>query len=403
MRKRHWRKPQNGTGRNKKNSKVKIIKVLFLCGYLLSSYAVCGQVQRQTDTIPFEIVHGKFIIRSTINGKPARLIMDTGGISTLTADTVNHYGGTVSNIGTFADVNNAQLNFGAGAVDNLHIGDLLVWKSANITIVPNNGFFRSLGVVGTVGGEIFQAVCLTIDKRNKQLILSYPYRPKGVSRLDGTPMELGQHKQSKVPMTIGGRKMNVLFDTGMSGFLALGQQDYAGIKSSVEIRQTGYGFMHVGIGGIKNARHDSLYKVSVPTMIVPGGKEFRHVNTVVLPQTQTIVGQALLEYGKVMLDYPRGLFFFFPYDDEPVDMDARRIWNIKILPVDEHFEITAILGNCDFQTGEHVWNINGADLAGVELSELFIDEIFASIPGDTAWILVGSDKKKLRKVTIRKI
>ncbi|MDR2448994.1 MAG: hypothetical protein LBD52_03450, partial [Prevotellaceae bacterium] len=77
--------------------------------------------------------------------------------------------------------------------------------------------------------------------------------------------------------------------------------------------------------------------------------------------------------------------------------------NVKILPVGEHFEITAAIGDCDVQTGERVWSINGADLAAAEQSELFIDEIFASISGDTAWILVGSNKKKLRKVTIRKI
>ena len=383
---------------------MKKITTLLLCGCLLTGYAAGGQVQRKTDTIPFEILHGKLIIEATINGKPARLIMDTGGVTTLASDTASHYGATVSNTGTFADVNNARLNFGTGAVDHLHIGNLLVWNSADMTIVPNNGFFRSLGVVGTVGGEIFQAVCLTIDKRNRRLVITYPYRPKGISRSDGTPMELGQYVQAKVPMTIGGRSVNVLFDTGMSGFLALGQQDYAAIKPSTELRQTGYGFLHVGIGGIKNARNDSLYKVSVPAMTVPGGKEFRHVGAEVLPQPQTIVGQDLLNYGRVMLDYPRGLFYFFPYDDKPVDMEAAsKIWNVKILPVDEHFEITATLGACDFQTGERVWNINGADLAAAEPSELFINEIFASIPGDTAWILVGSDEKKLRKVTIRKI
>jgi subtilisin family serine protease/predicted aspartyl protease len=363
-----------------------------------------GQIQRKVDTIPFEIVQGKFVIEATVNGKPARLIMDTGGITTLTSDTLNHYGATVSSTGSFADVNNAQVNFGTGVVENLRIGKLLVWEAAKITAVPNNGFFRSIGVAGTVGGEIFQAVCLTIDKRNKQFILTYPYRPKGISRLNGTPMELGQYMQSKVPMMVGGKKINVLFDTGMSDFLALGQQDYAGVKASTEIRQTGYGFMHVGIGGIKSAGQDSLYKVSVPVMAVPGGKEFHHVGAVVIPQSHTIVGQGLLDYGRVMLDYPRGLFYFFPYDDKPVDMEnANKIWNVKILPVDGHFEITAVFGAADFNTGERVWNINGTDLAAGEQSELFIDEIFASISEDTAWILVGRNKKKLRKVTIRKI
>ncbi|MDR3189266.1 MAG: hypothetical protein LBT94_08820 [Prevotellaceae bacterium] len=381
----------------------KIFKLLLYSG-MLSSYTVCGQVQRQTDTIPFEIVHGKFIIEATINGKPARLIMDTGGINTLTSDTVNHYRTAVSSAGTFADVNNAQLNFDVGTVQNLHIGNLLVWKTAHMAVVPSSGFFRAVGAAGIVGGEAFQAVCLTIDKRNRQFIITYPYRPKGVSRFDGTLMELGQYVQPKVPMTIGGKTISVLFDTGMPDFLALGQQDYARIKSSTEIRQAGYGFMYVGIGGFKRAQYDSLYKVSVPVMTTPNGKEFRNVSTVVTPHAQTIVGHALLDYGRVMLDFPRGLFYFFPYDDKPTDMEAlSKMWNVKILPVDGHFEVTAAIGDCDFQTGERVWSINGADLSATEQSELAIDEIFASISEDTAWILVGSDRKSLRKVAIRRI
>ncbi|MDR3184373.1 MAG: S8 family serine peptidase [Prevotellaceae bacterium] len=379
-------------------------KALAEAGKRYGGHAVREQIQRKTDTIPFEILQGKFIIEATINGKLARLIMDTGGITTLTSDTVNHYGATVSNIGTFADVNKARLNFGTGTVEHLHIGDLLVWKSANVTVVPGNGFFRTLGVAGTVGGDIFQPVCLTIDKRNKQFIITYPYRPKGISRSDGTPMELGEYIQPKVPMTIGGKSINVLFDTGMPDFLALGQQDYAGLKSSTEVQQTGYGFMHVGIGGIKSARPDTLYKVNVPVMTAPGGKAFRNVNTMITPNEQTLVGQVLLDYGRVMLDYPRGLFYFFPYDDEPVDMTAlNRLWNVRILPIDGHFEVTAAIGDCDFRTGERVWNINGTDLTAAEQSELVIDRIFASISKDTAWMLVGNDRKKSRKVTIRKI
>ena len=78
---------------------MKKITTLLLCGCLLTGYAAGGQVQRKTDTIPFEILHGKLIIEATINGKPARLIMDTGGVTTLASYTASHYGATVSNTG----------------------------------------------------------------------------------------------------------------------------------------------------------------------------------------------------------------------------------------------------------------------------------------------------------------
>jgi predicted aspartyl protease len=383
---------------------MKKIKRFLLCGYLLYSCAMYGQIQRQTDTIPFEIVHGKFIIDVSIHGKPVKMIMDTGGINTITADTVAHYGVTLSDNATFSDVNNARLNFSVGTADNLLVGKLLKWEAANMTVVPNNGFFRSIGVAGSLGGETFQAVCLTIDKRNKRFIVTYPYRPEGISRMDGTPMNMGANFQPKVPMNIGGKNTNVLFDTGMSGFLTLGQQDYERIKTATEIRQTGYGFMHVGIGGIKNARQDSLYKINIPVMVAPGGKEFHNVNTVVLRQSQTIAGQDLLDYGKVMLDYPRRLFYFFPYDKEPVDMNAATaIWNIKVLPVAGRFEVTAAIGISDFRIGDRVWDIDGIDLTELEQNELLVDEIFNAIKGDTAWILIGNDKSNLRRVMIRKM
>ena len=51
----------------------------------------------------------------------------------------------------------------------------------------------------------------------------------------------------------------------------------------------------------------------------------------------------MLKYGKVVIDYMRNRFYFFPYESGTEDMTGKlKNWNVGILPVKGHFEITAV-------------------------------------------------------------
>jgi hypothetical protein len=319
------------------------------------------------------------------------------------ADSAQRYGVEFVRSQTIADVNDARVDTWVGSVRDFRVGRWMKWDVGKVTVVPGNPFFRELGVAGAVGGEFFGQVCLSVDRRNRRFTLSYPYRPAGVARGAGTPMKMGGAYQAIVPVGFGGRSVDVLFDTGASGFLSLSEGDYAALGDAAVEQQVGHGLLYVGAAGIGGAVNDTIRKVALPEVTLPGGKTLRNVGVLVGNHPSTIAGQELFDYGVAMFDYPRGLFYFFPHDPAPSDVaDLTRAWNVKILPVVEGdeglFRVVATIGDAGVETGERVWAIGGVELAGRALSENTVVELLGS--ADKAEITVGPEKKS---VEIRKI
>jgi hypothetical protein len=360
------------------------------------------------DTIPFEIVQDKFIVEVRIDGKPAKLILDTGGLNIMVADSAEHYGVDILRRHAIADVNEAGIGVSVGAVRNLKIGRWMNWDVGKVTVVPGNPFFRELGVSGALGGEAFSNVCLVIDKRNRRLVASHPYRPPVIPRGTGAEMNMGNSFHAVVPVKFGSAEIDVLFDTGMSGFMSIGADDFetiCAVEGNAELQHRGYGMLYVGVSGIKNALRDSVFKVNIPVMTLPGGKELRNVGSLTDKRSATIAGQGLFDYGVVALDYPRGQFYFLPYESGPSDVAAlTRRWNVRILPTtDYRYEVVMTLGQTGLAIGDRVWKINGTELAGLPYAESSVEDLLGGDEVETAQIAVGPDKKRLKTITIRKI
>lgn len=381
--------------------------IAFLAAFWgLSFYGLHAQsLEAFADTIPYEIRLGKIIISAEVSGKPTQFILDTGGRNFIVRDSLSVHEVKIQRNEMVSDANSLSSNLPKGSVSSLKIGNYYSTPNASMLVMPNNNFYRQLGVAGALGGEAFAHVVVTFHSKEKYITLSYPYRPKGVSRKDGAPMKMGSNFHAVIPVSIGSSTINTLFDTGMGGFMHIINPDYNSLKDkeNITMRAEGAGVFYIGIGGIKNAKQEDVAKLDIAELKV-GDKKFTNVGTLSQRRGTSIIGLDLLEYGNVMLDYPRGLFYFFPFDNSITDMGSiTKIWDVKVLPIVDHFEVSAVVGHADLEIGERVWNINGTELDKLELSEMAVNDIFDQIKQDTAYILVGKDKQNLRKITIKKI
>lgn len=391
----------------------KLLLYIFLCLPLAAS---AQSRQQRSDTIPFEIVQDKFIFEANIDGRHTRLILDTGGKTILVSDSAKTFETEFVRGTSIADVNNARIDTYVGKVKDFRIGKFWGWGVKEVTVIPNQPFYRELGVSGIVGGDMFKEACLTIDRRGRRFIISYPYRPAGIARTAGVAMQPGAEvAYPVVPVKFGDQTVNVLFDSGASGFLSLSARDYAKLGAGATVQERGHGMLYVGAAGIAGAVTDSIMKVHVAAMTLPGGKVLENVGTLVGNHPATIVGQQLFDLGMVMLDYPRGLLYFLPYNEatsggsgavsaaSPLDVSGlTTVWNVRILPVVEGteglFRVMAVLGDAGVEVGERVWSIGGIPLTVDRLSESAVLEALAG--RSDAEIVVGDNK---RTVTIKKI
>ena len=213
----------------------------------------------------------------------------------------------------------------------------------------------------------------------------------------------GKENHSIVDVDFGGVARRVLFDTGASDLLLLSSSDYEVLKNQVRNTKVAeaIGVNMVGISGV--GQPVEIDKVVVDEMNFLD-KKFVNVGSITINMGMSIVGVDILQYGKVVIDYMRNRFYFFPYDEAIVDAGgAPKTWNVGILPVKGHFEVTTVWDSLkdELAFGDEVVNINGKNLADVAQSQLEVDAILDAIQEDTAYIIVLKEGKE-KKVEIKR-
>lgn len=376
--------------------------VLIIVGLLTLFSTGCFAQQtsrRVCDTLHYEFVHGKIIIPVTVNGVNVKYIVDTGGKTGTMRETAVEMKvvstGTSTNI---SDANSLGVNYPTGILQEVELSPNYKLSRLETMVFPTMGFFRELGVAGILGGDAFAQSVITFDSREKIMVINYPYRPAGLKITDGVELFPGQSHHSIVDVDFGGVTRRVLFDTGATGLLLLSSVDYADLKDRVKNTKAaeGIGVNIVGIGGV--GQPVEIDKVVIDEMNFLSQK-FTDVGSVTINMGMSIIGVDMLQYGKVVIDYMRNRFYFFPYDQAVIDAGGvPRTWNVGILPVKGHFEVTTVWDSLKGQVafGDQVVNINGKELSDVAQNQMEVEAILDAIEGDSAYIIILKDGKEKR-------
>ena len=344
------------------------IVVLLLFGFITSLpvITIAQQTTRRIcDTIHYEYVHDKIIIPVIVNGVKVKYIVDTGGqTGTIRENAVEMKamsGGTSRGV---SDLNGMSLAYEEAVLSNVQLSSNYKLTQMKSMVFPSNGFFRELGVVGILGSDAFAQAVVTFDAREQIMIINYPYRPDGLKISAGIAIYPGRTSHPIVDVDFGGITKRVLFDTGANGLLILSADDYEDLK----------------------------------------GKEFNNIESVTC-KGRSLMGVDMLNYGKVVIDYMRNRFYFFPYESGTEDMTGElKNWNVGILPVKGHFEITAVWDSAKdlVALGDQVIRVNGKNLSELEQSQLEVEALLDAVEGNVAEIVILKDGKE-KKVEIKRI
>lgn len=376
----------------------RLLGVLLLAGV---SSLTSAQIQnRVCDTIPFEYVHNRIVIPAVLNGIPVHYIFDTGGQTGTVAEVAVKAGAEAQGYAGVSDLNSNKSVFQKGVIGNVTLSTHHTIAQLSSLILPGNGFFDELGVVGILGCDAFAGTVVTIDGRNKILVINIPYRPERLKVNDGLPLLSTNSLHPIVEVPFGNTTVEVLFDTGVPEFLLLSTQDAEKLSAAQAAHKCGeaYGIVGAGIHGLGDPVKISRF--TVPELTI-GGKRFTGTRSTTTVMDNSIIGAELLQHGKVVIDFLRRRFYFLPYTTEPAAMQQRaQGWNVDILPLDGAFRITTVwesLGN-DAAFGDKVVEINGTRLDSVPMNEWSIRRIMADIPTDTATLVIEKEGKEKRIV-----
>ena len=381
---------------------------VFLCGIFtlafMSGYAQQQPAKRVCDTIHYEFIQDKIVIPVVVNGVKVKYIVDTGGQTGTDWEHVKAMGGVATGASNaISDHNDKKQLYQMAKVKNVQLSPNYMLAEMKTMVLPVIGSFKSIGVVGILGGDAFAQSVVTFDAREQIMVINYPYRPDRLKITDGVEMFPGSTHHSIINMNLGGVEKRVLFDTGADGFLLLTADDFKDIEVAGKGEKTAHGFGINGVG-LEGLSHPvDMNKVNVKEMTVLG-KKFTNAGSVISDKSTTLVGVDLLQYGKVVIDYMRNRFYFFPFDSEIADMGgAPKTWNVSILPANERFEITTVWDSMKdvVNFGDQVVDINGTDITKFPMSQPAVDSVMNAIKENVGYIVVLKDGQK-KKIEIRK-
>ena len=293
------------------NETMRIISLLVLC-----MLAVSAGAQQYKSVLPYRMVGGKMLVDMEMNGESRTFIFDTGaGKSALTGEVCGELGlATVDSL-EVTDVNGKTDGYPLVRIESLLTPDGKInFRGVPAMRLPEPSPFECFGADGLVGSDLLARFIVEIDGKAKTVTLTSAERASAVSLRRMIPF--AKAGMPIVALQAGrGNTLVCLFDTGCPGFLSLKNTDFEALRTAAafEVTDEGYGEGSISVGGMGES--DMSHRVRFPELGV-GSTRFANVSAETATPPYTLLGVELLEYGKVTMDYPRGRFYFEPYEEE---------------------------------------------------------------------------------------
>ena len=175
-----------------------------------------------TTRVPFDLVNNHIYLDGAVDGKPVRLMFDTGSINVLTPTAAKRLG-LVSKGKLATGGSGDQLtDLGFARAKQVRIGAATL-ASPVFAVIGLGDLPKVEGVPldGLVGYEMFRRFGVTIDYAKKRITLSDPRKfipPSGVAALT---FHLDGYHHAVISATLDGMPVQLFVDTGSRGSLAM--------------------------------------------------------------------------------------------------------------------------------------------------------------------------------------
>lgn len=350
--------------------KYPILIFCFLCMVLLPVAA-----QQYKTELPYRMVGGKMIVEMNLNGTLRSFIFDTGASrTTLTGEVCRELGLTASDSLPVTDANGKKAFYPLVYVESIRTPDnVFEFKKNLVMIIPEPSPLACFQVDGLIGSDLFAKLMLIIDGKRKVITIQTAEKESAVSLRAMRPFVKAGMPIVSLPMG-SGHNIVCLFDTGSPRFLSLKKTDFAALQAGAafEFLSEGVRTGAISVGGLAAA--DTVQRVNIPLLSV-GVAKFRNVIAETATPPFTLLGVKLLDYGKVVIDYPRGRFYFEAY--KPVNEFLDESHDVSLTVKEGELVIGAVWGKMksEVEMGDKVIKINGKPVGKHDFCESIINGI----------------------------
>lgn len=346
-------------------------------------------------TIPFELINNHIYIDARFNGRPLRVMLDTGGVNILTPPTAEAMGLAAEGSFQARGTGEKLESFGLTRVQEVQVGGATV-RNQLFYVMPFRDLDKVEGVplTGLLGFEVFKRFVVRIDYTARQVTLLLPdafQAPAGATVVPFTFDEMTPQVDGKLD-GIPGR---FTIDTGSRSSLTVhrlfaeknGLFDKPGKKIEA---LAGWGVGGGGRGLVTRAGLLELGGVRVPAPVASIALQQRGASADTYLAGN--VGGGVLRRFTVTFDYGRQKIYFEPnasYNQEDI-WDRSGLWLNR---ADEGYRVEDVVADspaaaAGLKVGDLVLTVNGRKATELPLAEA--REILKSAPGTRVRLQVKS-------------
>lgn len=300
-----------------------LLPILYLigCGWSLFAQPSLNQGRvlpaRFCDTIPFEFIQGKMVVRVEIGNRLRKFIVDTGAPCAvfdrlqqeLAAPVI--YRDTISDaIGGIVEMARIEIEFfQLGQVEFSNIPALVMQEQVGQVL-------NCWGVEGIIGSNALRNCILQINVRDQYLILTNHCDTLDLANSATVPVHLDQHQSHPfVELTLSSDQVILAnFDTGDPEPFTISREDTAIPleRQTARLVDIGYGQMLMSLTESQPEQWFRLFNFD--TIAIGTARFLNFTSAPSGEQDYSYIGIGLGAYGILTLDYLNQQFHFQAYD-----------------------------------------------------------------------------------------
>jgi predicted aspartyl protease len=329
-----------------------------------------------TTSVPFDLVNHHIYVDGAVDGKPVRLMFDTGASNLLTPTAAKRLGltskGTLANGGAGEQVT----DLGFARAKQVRVGAATLADPVfAVTSLGDLPKVEGVPLDGLVGYEMFRRFGVTIDYAKKQLTLSEAKKFMPPSGATALTFNLDGH-HAVIPGTLDGMPVRLIVDTGSRGSLAMSApfvraHDLVAKYVASPEAVTGWG-VNGGSRG-RPARFGTLRLGDLDIDGIAGDLFIGNKGAFANPDWSGDLGGGVLQRFTLALDYANKKIYLAPNTDigKPYAFDRSGLWllldgdALKVVDIAKD----SAAEHSDLHVGDRISSIDGEAISKKSLSD----------------------------------
>lgn len=263
-------------------------------------------------TIPFDLVNNHIYVDGRVDGKPARFLVDTGGVNLLTPVAAKKFGIVGEGKLAAGGVGDEKVDLALAHAQEVRVGNAVLVKPV-FYVIDLGDLPKAEGVEadGLVGYEMFRRFGVEIDYTNHRFVISDPAKFVPPAGAIAIPFQLGD----RIPIvtgTLDGLPMRISIDTGSRSSLTLHAPFVRDNRLVEKYHAAAEAVMGWGVGGASRGRPARLGTLQIGDVRIDGvaGDMFMgNKGAFTSPDLTANLGGGVLRRFDVAFDYAKKIMY----------------------------------------------------------------------------------------------